>query len=116
MESKPAPWPQRFELTTCPATAIAEKIPPTAIGVAVIYAEAPAGEKVYLVIESRTRELLSACLRRLETAKLPPLEELTVAFRLTPPADPSPAAIHAACRAQVSLAGELHRELRPAMR
>lgn len=116
METKPATWPQRFELTTCPAAKIEKKIPPAALGVAVIYAETAAAETIFLVIESRARPLLTECLRRLQTAKLPPLASLTVSFQATVLPKSTPEAIHAACREQVILAGALRRELRPAMR
>ena len=118
MENKTATWQERFGLTTCPATGIDPVIPPTALGVAVIYAPATtaADEKIFLVIESRASALRSQCERRLQTAKLPPLASLTVAFKGDVLPDSSPEAVHAACRAQVILAGELRRELRPAMR
>ncbi len=116
METKPATWQTRFELTTCPAAKIEKKIPATALGVAVIYADSTAGETIFLVIESRARPLLAECLRRLETAKLPPLASLTVSFQAAVLPESTPEAIHAACREQVMLASELRRELRPAMR
>ena len=116
METKPASWPQRYELTTCPASAIAQSTSPAALGVAVIYTAAAAGDTIHLVIESRARALLAECQRRLDTAKLPPITALTVSFQAAVLTDPTPEAIHAACRQQVILAGELRRELRPAMR
>ncbi|MEI6052573.1 MAG: hypothetical protein WCQ44_07730 [Opitutaceae bacterium] len=116
MESKSASWPQQYGLTLCPATAIDPTIPATALGVAVIFALHPAGEKTYLVIESRATPLRQQCLKRLKTATLPPVAELTIAFKIEPVADDSPAALDAACRQQVILAGELRRALRPALR
>ncbi len=116
METKPTTWQKRFDLTTCPAAKITTKIPATAQGVAVIYTQTDAGEKILLVLESRTSGLRSQCERRLQSGKLPPAEELTVSFKTEKPADTSPEAINAACREQVIFAGELRRELRPAMR
>jgi hypothetical protein len=116
METNPTPWQERFGLTTCPATDLGGAIPPAALGVAVLYARTAEGEKIYLVVESRAGSLRDQCVRRLQTAKLPPAAELTVAFKSESLAEPSPEAVHAACREQVILAGELRRELRPAMR
>lgn len=118
MESNPTTWQERFALTTCLASDVASSIPPTALGVAVIYAPATADtdETVCLVIESRARALLGECERRLSTAKLPPLASLAVAFQADAPAEATPEAIHASCRQQVVFAGELRRALRPAMR
>jgi hypothetical protein len=116
MENKSATWQERFSLTTCSAQEIDPAIPPTALGVAVIYAQAAAGEKIFLVIESRTGGLRSQCVKRLKTAKLPPDTSLMVAFKGEILSDASPGAVHAACRQQVMLAGVLRRELRPAMR
>ena len=118
METTPATWQERFGLTTCAAVDLEKMIPPTALGVAVIYSQATdaEGEKTWLVIESRAGSLRSQCLRRLSTAKLPQLASLTVSFKAEDLADPSSEAVHAACRQQVVLAGELRRELRPAMR
>lgn len=117
MNTKPAPWPARFGLTTCTAGEIATAIPPAAIGVAVIYALAAKEETVtFLVLESRAGSLRDLCARRLQTAKFPADASLLVSFRTIAPADSSSEAIHQACREQVILAGELRRELRPAMR
>jgi hypothetical protein len=116
METKSASWQEHFGLTVRPASAIDREIPPTALGVAVIYASAPPREQIFLVIESRAGALLTQCNKRLQTAKLPPLDTLTVAFKAETLSEATPEAIHAACREQVVFAGELRRELRPAMR
>jgi len=116
MKSKPTTWQERFSLTTCPADAIDPTIPPTALGVAVVYTEGADGEEIFLVIESRARDLRSQCARRLQTANLPATSALTVSFKGEIPTDVSPEAIQVACRQQVALAGELRRELRPSMR
>jgi len=116
MQTTPAPWPEKFALTICPATDLENAIPAGALGVAVVFAPAPAGETVYLVVESRARDLVGQCRRRLLTAGLPPVSALTVAFQAEVLPDASAEAIHAACRRQVTLAGELRRALRPAMR
>src|SRR4051812_48978994 len=106
MENNPTTWQERFGLTTCAATALGESIPPAALGVAVLYARTAEGEKIYLVIESRAGSLRDQCARRLQTAKLPPASELTVAFKAGSLTEASPEAVHAACREQVLLAGE----------
>jgi hypothetical protein len=116
MESKTSPWQARFGLKTCAATELNTAIPSAALGVAVIYAKAAAGEIIYLVLESRAGSLRDFCLKRLQTAKLPPASELTVSFKGALLADTSPETVSVACREQVILAGELRRELRPAMR
>lgn len=116
METKTATWQERFGLTTCPAESIDPTIPPYALGVAVVYATEATGEKIFLVVESRSGSLRSQCARRLQTAKLPPGTPLTVAFQGQVLPDDSPEAVDVACRQQVVLAGELRRELRPAMR
>lgn len=116
METTPASWQQRFELTTCPASKITAAIPPTTQGVAVFYTATEAGEKIILVIESRTGSLRSLCEKRLQSGKLPSIGQLMVAYKCDPLSDISPEAVHAACRDQVIFAGELRRELRPAMR
>ena len=116
METKPRSWQERFELATCAAADVGQAIPPAALGVAVIYGSAAEGEKIFLVIESRAGSLRGQCLKRLQTAKLPPLASLAVSFKADDLADPSAEAVHSACRRQVILAGELRRELRPAMR
>lgn len=109
-------WPERFGLTVCAATGLETAIPGNAPGVAVIYSASDTGERIFLVIESRAGDLRGQCVKRLRTAKLPPIEELMIGFRAEPLADPSPGAVHAACREQFILAGELRRALRPAMR
>lgn len=116
MENNPTIWQTRFGLTTCPASAIDAAIPPNIQGVAVIYARTEAAEKILLVLESRTGGLRQQCTRRLQAGKLPAVEQLTVSFKGAPLPDASPEAVHAACREQVIFAGELRRELRPAMR
>lgn len=103
-------------MTTCTAKAVEQAISPSAFGVAVIYEVTAAGEKIFLVIESRAGSLLAQCLKRLQTAKLPALEALTISFLSDTLPDASPEAVQAACRQQVVFAGELRRELRPAMR
>jgi hypothetical protein len=111
-------WQDRFELKTCTAGEIAKKIPAKDTGVAVIYTagEGKTPEKVFLVVESRAGSLREQCLKRLETAKLPPVEELTVSFKTEKLADTEPATLDAVCRQQVIFAAILRRELRPAMR
>jgi len=118
METKPATWQERFGLTTCAASDLEKAVPSKALGVAVIYSQATATEpeKIFLVVESRAGELRSQCTKRLQTAKLPPVTALTVSFKAEILPDASPEAVHAACREQVLLSGELRRELRPAMR
>ncbi len=116
MDIKTSPWQERFGLTTCAAGEIESAIPPAALGVAVIYAQSTAGDAIFLVLESRANSLRDLCVKRLQTAKIPPGAPLTVSFKAEILADASPEAVHAACRRQVILAGELRRELRPAMR
>jgi hypothetical protein len=116
MKSPTARWQERFSLTTCPAEKITATIPADALGVAVIYLPGAAGEEIFLVIESRARSLRAQCEKRLQTAKLPAIADLMVAFKGELLPDASAEAIQAACRQQVALAGELRRELRPAMR
>lgn len=116
METKSGTWQERFGLTTCPAQTIDPAIPPTALGVAVIYEQTGGAEKIFLVVESRAGSLRNQCLKRLQTAKLPPGVALTVSFLGLILPDASPEAVQAACREQVALASELRRELRPAMR
>ena len=116
MENNLAAWQERFGLTTCPAAGIDPAISPTAQGVAVIYSRTEAGEKILLVLESRTSGLRHHCEKRLQTGKLPPVEQLTVSFKGGPLSNATPEAVQAACREQVIFAGELRRELRPAMR
>jgi len=118
MENQNAAWPERFELTLCDAAAIGDSMATAALGVAVIYAPATSGssEKILLVVESRARALRTECERRLQTPKLPPLAALRVAFKADALSATTAEAIHASCRAQVILAGELRRVLRPAMR
>ena len=116
METKPTTWQTRFELTSCAAADLEQAIPADAPGVAVIYTQAAEGEKIFLVIESRAGALRAQCLRRLRTAKLPPVASLRISFRTEIPADASAEAVHEACRQQLNLSGELRREPRPAMR
>ncbi len=116
MEPNTETWQKRYDLTTCSALKIDPKIPLTAQGVAVIYERTEPGEKILLVLESRTSGLRAQCEKRLASGKLPPTEQLTVSFHATTLPDQSPEAVHAACREQVIFAGELRRELRPAMR
>jgi len=116
MENKTASWQKRFGFTTCAAEAVEKKIPAKALGVAVIFEEAEAGEKIFLVIESRASGLRAHCVKRLQTAKLPPVASLKVAFKAVDLPDASPESVQAACREQLMLTGELRRELRPAMR
>ncbi len=118
METKPATWQERFGLTACAAADVEKAVPSKALGVAVIYSQAKGAEpeKIFLVIESRAGELRSQCVKRLQTAKLPPIASLTVSFKAEILPDVSPEAVHAACREQIILSGELRRELRPAMR
>jgi len=116
MESKSASWAQPFGLTLCPATALDAAIPATVLGVAVIFQTSAAGEKSFLVLESRATPLRQHCHKRLQTATLPPAAELTIAFKIEPVADNSREALDAVCRQQIILAGELRRALRPALR
>lgn len=116
MKTKTDTWQKRFGLSTCGATEIEKTIPASALGVAVIYAVGEAGEKIFLIVESRAGSLRDQCLKRLTTAKLPPAAELTVSFIGEALSDASPEAVHEACRKQVLLAAEMRRELRPAMR
>jgi hypothetical protein len=116
MEIQENEWAQRFGLTHCAAADINQKLPPDALGVAVVYAEDADGQSVFLVIESRARGLRAQLSRRLETAKFPAGVALQVAFRVEAPTPVTPEEVHAACREQVILAGALRRELRPAMR
>lgn len=116
MDNKSTPWRERFGLKTCAATDLAKAFSEKALGVAVIYAVEDGAEKTYLVIESRAQSLREQCLKRLETAKLPPADDLTVAYLAEVLPESTPEAVHAACREQVILAGALRRELRPAMR
>lgn len=111
-------WQDRFELKTCAAAKLEKAIPAAAVGVAVIYtaAEGEADEKIHLVVESRAGSLRAQCLKRLQTAKLPPVAALTVSFKSAPLPDSSPETLHAVCREQVVFAAQLRRELRPAMR
>lgn len=110
------PWQDRFDFTTCAADKIGTAIAPDAPGIAVIYTQTKAGGTVFLVLESRSGSLRDLCTRRLQTAKIPAGTPLTVSFKIMLPAGQSPEAVGAACREQVILAGELRRELRPAMR
>ena len=116
MKNKPETWQDRFGLTTCAADEISKKIPATAQGVAVIYTRTNTGETIFLVVESRTSGLRGQGEKRLQTAKLPPIAQLTISFKAEALPDAAAETIHTACREQVIFAGELRRELRPAMR
>jgi hypothetical protein len=116
METKSGSWQKRFDLTTCAAAEVEKAIPAAALGVAVIYTTEPGGERILLIVESRAGSLRNQCLKRLQTAKLPPLAKLTVSFIGETLGDASPETVHEACRRQVVLAAEMRRELRPAMR
>ena len=119
MKTKPATnWQDRFELKTCTGLEISKKIPAKDTGVAVIYAagSGKTSDKVFLVVESRAGSLRAQCLKRLETAKLPPVEELTLSFKTEKLPDTTPETLGAICREQVIFAAILRRELRPAMR
>ncbi len=116
MDTKTSPWQARFGLKTCAADELNTAIPPAALGVAVVYGKSAEGETIYLVLESRAGSLRDFCVKRLQTAKLPAASSLTVSFKAMTLADASAEAVSAACREQVILAGELRRELRPAMR
>jgi len=112
------PWQDRLELKTCTADKLEKAIPATAVGVAVIYTagSGTVDEKIHLVVESRVGSLRAQCVKRLQTAKLPPVEELTVSFKTEKLPDKSPETLDAICREQVIFAAQLRRELRPAMR
>ncbi|HSI10310.1 MAG: hypothetical protein ACAH89_03060 [Rariglobus sp.] len=112
------PWQERFELKTCTAAKIEKAIPATYAGVAVIYTagSGTVDEKVYLVVESRAGSLRAQCVKRLTTAKLPPVEELTVAFKAAKLPGKTREDLDAVCREQVIFGAQLRRELRPAMR
>lgn len=116
METKSVAWQERFGLTTCSALNIEKTLPEAAVGVAVIYKGTNEEQEIFLVIESRAGSLLSQCLRRLKTAKLPPDASLMISFKAEILPDSSPESVSAACRQQVVFAGELRREVRPAMR
>ena len=116
MNTKTGTWQKRYGLTTCAATKVETAIPATALGVAVIYISEAESEKIFLIVESRASSLRSQCLKRLASAKLPPVATLTVAFIAESLSAPTPEAVHEACRRQVLLAAEMRRELRPAMR
>jgi hypothetical protein len=116
METTTGGWQKRFKLRTCAAAEVEKEIPATVIGVAVIYATTPEKEQIFLIVESRAGSLRSQCLKRLQSAKLPPLAELSVSFVGETPGEASPEALNEACRRQVVLAAEMRRELRPAMR
>jgi hypothetical protein len=113
---KISPWQTRFGFTTCTAGEIVTAIPEKALGVAVVYAKTKEGETIYLVLESRAGSLRDFCAKRLQTAKIPATGALTVSFKTMTPSDAMPESVSAICREQVILAGELRRELRPAMR
>jgi hypothetical protein len=109
-------WQQRFNLSVCPAADAGRSIPDNVIGIAVIYSVSDAGEQIYLVLESRAGALRERCARRLETAGLPPVGDLLIAFGGDARPEESPEALNEACRKQVLVAEQLRRELRPAMR
>ncbi len=112
------PWQERFELKTCAAEKLEKAIPATAVGVAVIYTagSGTVDEKIHLVVESRAGSLREQCVKRLQTAKLPPIAELTVSFKTEKLPDKTPETLNTICREQVIFAAQLRRELRPAMR
>ena len=116
--SSTTPWQNRFELKTCKASDIEKVIPAAAVGVAVVYiaATGDVDEAIFLVIESRAGSLRDQCLKRLQTAKLPPVADLTVSFKTETLPDTKPETLDAMCREQVIFAAQLRRELRPAMR
>ena len=116
MKTKTVTWQERFGLSTCAADQVEKAIPASALGIAVIYEKETEGDTIFLVVESRAGNLRSLCLKRLETAKLPPIATLTVSFCAEALSDQSPEAVYNACRKQVLLAAEMRRELRPAMR
>jgi hypothetical protein len=116
MDTTSAPWQDRFELKTCTAAGITKAIPAKALGVAVVYAKTGDTETIYYVLESRAGSLRAFCKKRLETAKIPEGTPLHVSFKCMTAADETPAAVSAACREQVIVAGALRRELRPSMR
>lgn len=116
MDSNSPTWQNHFGFLTCRADAVGAAIPPLALGVAVIFTRGVEMDTIHLVVESRAGSLLDQCLKRLQSGKLPPAESLTVSYKCELVPDPNPEAIQAACRQQVMLAGELRRELRPAMR
>ena len=118
MTNKLATWQKRFELTTCAAVDVEKSIPDNEIGIAVVYTQAAKGAEdvIHLVVESRSSSLRSQTLKRLQTAKLPALESLTVSFKTEALKDTTAETLHAACRKQVIRAAEMRRELRPAMR
>ncbi len=110
-------WQARYELSTCAASEVSTAIPAGSPGIAVIYAKGKSqAEAIYLVLESRAGSLRDLCARRLATAKIPAGTSLLVAFRILAPESGDAEAVAASCREQLSLAGELRRALRPAMR
>jgi len=115
MASKITPWQEHHGLTICPATAIDPEIPAAAWRRRDLHAHGPA-EKTFLIIESRAQSLRALCQKRLETAQLPPLAELTVAFKAEVVPDPTLSRLDAECRRQITLASTLRRALRPALR
>jgi hypothetical protein len=116
MDTTTPTWQERYELVTCAAEQIEKTISKGALGVAVIYQKSESGEKIFLVIESRAKSLLEVCARRLQTAKLPPVSSLLVSFKEEILSEATAEVLREVCRQQVFLAGELRRELRPAMR
>ena len=111
-----SPWRTRFELSTCAASEMSTAIPAALPGIAVIYAADNQAETIFLVLESRAGSLRDLCTRRLATAKIPAGTPLLVAFRILAPESGDAEAVAASCREQLSLASELRRVLRPAMR
>ena len=110
-------WPARFELSICAASELSRAIPAALPGIAVIYStDGEKSETIYLVLESRAGSLRDLCTRRLGTAKIPADTPLLVAFRILAPETESADAVANSCREQLSLASELRRALRPAMR
>jgi hypothetical protein len=95
---------------------VEKAIPAAAVGIAVIHTTESSGERILLIVESRAGSLRAQCMKRLQTAKLPPAAGLTVSFVGETLGDASPETMHEACRRQVILAAEMRREPRPAMR
>lgn len=116
MDPKSSPWPARYSLKTCAAAELTAAIPAGQPGIAVVYTKSKDAETVFLVLDSRAGSLRDLCEKRLATAKIPAGTPLTIAFKIIAPADASPESVSASCREQVIAAGELRRELRPAMR
>lgn len=109
-------WQARFGLTVCPAVVAEQTIPQDAMGVAVVYAPHGDETKTYLVVESRAGALRGQLARRMGTAGLPAAGDLMVAYVVEASAGFSADELKEACQRQVIFAGEIRRELRPAMR